>query len=346
MNEKTGNNHLSVKLLLFFNIISSIYPITLFAFPNLINNFGSSSWFLIILLIFISILFLFFFKGFNKEFNAIKFIHNNIFIKLLLSIYIIFVISILNISGCLIIKKFFYTNISVLFLSIINIITAIILSLSSPKRIISTSLVFFFFILFLYLIPITSTINRTLSFLFPIKVDIKNLSKIILVLLFPLESTLMLVFNNQTKDGIKRKHLIISVTLILVSLLFITIDSITLLSPNFLKQLDYSSFYRWNFLSSNIIIQNFDIVIFIILFTTLIFRLSYYIKILKISLKIKEKNISNVILIFFFSIILFVLNINTNNLSLIFDKLVYFMFFIIFLIFIIFTFKSMEVKND
>lgn len=344
--EETNNNYIGYKSLIFFNVITSIFPVVLIGFPVINKNFKNSSWFILILLAMVVFLVFLFFKGFNKNFNAIKYTQKNTLLRVLISTYLIIMISFINISACFIIKKFFYTPNSIFLLGLINLFVSLIISNTQTKKIITSSLIFLIIILLFYLVPFFSSSNRNYYFLLPLKIDISNLSKILLITIIPLESILMIIFNNQTKKGIKTKHIITSAILIIISLLLITIDTITLLSPNFLETLSYSSFYRWNFISGNLIIQNFDILVFLILIITLIYRLSYYLKIFKIINLIKQKTTSNLIIYFVFAIIIYILYISTNHLSFFFNILVYFLFFIIFLIFSIFSFKSMEEVNE
>ena len=343
---KNRVNSLKTSRLIYFNSISNIFFSVLISIPILIDNFKNASWFILIFLILLITLLSFFFKGFTNNFNAIKYVNNNFLIKLLFTLYLLSAISLINIFSCLVIKKFFYTENSILLNGLINLILSFHLSKSSFKNLFNCGIIFFMIVVFCYTIPIFTTSSRYFEFLLPLEFDFSSLSKAILILIFPLENSFMFILNNQTENGIKRKHLIISNIITLLILLLITIDTITLLSPSFLQNMKYSSFYRWNFLNSNLIFQNFDILIFIILVITVIFRLSYYIKIFKVSLGIKQ-NIKNTIFLYILLFILFyLLTININQIFIILDKALYFMFFFVFLIFVIFSFKSMEVNND
>lgn len=343
---KNSNNKIKTSRLIYFNNITNIFFSVLISIPILIDNFKNSCWIILLLLTLLITLLSLFFKGFSNSHNTIKYVNNNLILKILITTYILFAITIINLFSCLVIKKFFYTENGIFLIGLLNILIALYLSKSSFKKLINTGMIFFFIIVLSYIIPFFTTKSRYFEFLFPLNIELSNLSISIIILLFPLENIFMVLLSNQTNNGIKQKHLIISNIITLLILLIITIDTITLLSPNYLQNLKYSSFYRWNFLNSNTIFQNYDILIFLILVISVIFRLSYYIKILKVSIPIKQCFKNNIILLIIFLVLFYLLSLKINQIFEILDKALYFMFFFIFLIFSIFSFKSMEGNND
>lgn len=338
-------NKTSTSKLMIFNSVSNISFISLIGFSLLINMYKTTSWIVLIGLIAITILLSLFFKGFNKEFNALKFIKERSFLRILITIYLIIVISLITITSSLIIKKYFYTNNGVIMISIVLLFAGIYLSTTKIKNILDISMIFFILIPFLYLTTLFTDETRTLRYFFPIDLNIENLSMSLLILIFPLENSLMFIFNNQTQNGIKRKHFLLTNVFTLLYLFYVLIDSLSMLSANYLANLRYSSFFRWHLFSGNKFIQNYDIFILLIIFITVTFRIGYYLQLLRLTSLFKNtKSICFFFFVFFLTII-YILYLNVNNMFNIINKLLYFMFFIILIVYSFFAMKSMEVSH-
>ncbi len=341
-----STNKTSTTKLIIFNSVSNISFIALIGFSLLINMYGRMSWIVLLGIIAITIILSCFFKGFSKDFNALKYIKEKSILSISLTIYLIIAISLVSISSALIIKKYFYTNNSVVLIGTVVLIAAIYLSTAKIKNILDISMFCFGIIPIFYILTLLTPEDRTLRYLFPLDFNLQNLNMAIIILIFPLENTLMFIFNNQTQNGIKTKHFLTTNIFTLLYLFYVVIDSLSLLSVNFLADLRYSSFFRWHLFSGNEFIQNYDIFVLFIIFITVTFRLGYYFQILRLTAFLKQKKSVNIFFFAFFITIIYILYLNVNNIFNIINKLLYFMFFIILIIFLYFVMKSMEVKHE
>lgn len=339
-------NKTSTSKLMIFNSVSNIPFISLIGFSLLINEYRTMSWVILIGLILLTVLLSLFFKGFNKDFNALKFIKERNILKVLITVYLIITISLVTIMSSLIIKKYFYTNNGVIMISIVLLIAGLYLSTTRIKNILDISVIFFILIPFFYIITLFTDESRTFRYLFPLDFNFENLSMSLLILIFPLENCLMFIFNNQTQNGIKTKHFLWTNVFTLLYLMYVLLDSLSMLSANFLIDLRYSSFFRWHLFSGNKFIQNYDIFILLIIFITVTFRLGYYFQLLRLTSFLKNSKTVSIFFFIFFLIIIYILYLNVNNMFNIVNKLLYFMAFIILTIYSYFVIKSMEAPHE
>jgi len=339
-------NKLSMTKLVIFNSISNICFISIIGFSLLINTYGNMSWLVLIGCILISLLLSMFFKGFPNHFNVLKQVKKNHLLRIIILLYLTITITLVTITSTLAIKKYFYTENSTMFIAIFSIFIALLISYNRIKNIFDISMIFFILIPIFYFITLFTLEDRYIRYFLPMNFDLNNLNLALMILIFPLENCLMFLYNNQTKNGVKRKHFLISNFFTLFMLLLIIIDSLSLLSANFLKDIRYPSFYRWHLFSGNKFFQNFDIFLLIIIIITVIFRLSYYLQIFRLTLFAPKKKSTLLLSLLLFSITTYTIYVNVNNIFNIVNKLLYFMFFLILIIFTIFVFKSMEVNNE
>lgn len=342
---KSGNKTSTSKLMI-FNSISNISFMSLIGFSLLINMYKTMSWIILIGLILITVLLSLFFKGFDKDFNALKFVKERSILKVLITTYLMIVISLVTITSALIIKKYFYTNNGVIMISIVLLIAGLYLSTTKIKNILDISMIFFILIPFFYIITLFTDESRTLRYLFPLDFNIENLGMALIILIFPLENSLMFIFNNQTQNGIRTKHFLWTNVFTLLYLFYVLIDSLSMLSANFLFDLRYSSFFRWHLFSGNKFIQNYDIFILLIIFITVTFRLGYYLQLLRLTSFLKNNKFVSIFFFIFFLTIIYILYLNVNSMFNIVNKLLYFMAFIILIIYSFFVVKSMEAPHE
>ena len=315
VNNKNGEvmnyNILSNKKLILFMSISNIFIINLIGLSRLFNRFKNVAWLIVLIMIIMVFIICLPFKGLPKELNIMKKIRKKYLLRILLLIYLLFSITFNTVIVSLTINKFFYFNTNVLITSFCILFASLILSRNSFNKIISLSMIFFIFIIIIYIIPFTHFEEREFSLLFPININFKDLIYTIPLLMFPLEHLIHGLFNNQIENGFTKKSLIISCIIEGFYILFIMLDAQTLVGANFYVDMYYPGVFRWLVYQGNKFIENYDIFLLIIIITTYIFKLSFYLHTLRKILFIKSKT-KNYLLIFLVSFtiisILYILN--------------------------------------
>ena len=340
-----NNNVLSEKKLIIFMSISNIFIINLIGLSRLFNRFKNVAWLIVIIMILLVIVLFLPFKGLPKEINVLKKIRKKYLLRIFLLIYLICSIPFNTIIVSLTINKFFYFNTNVLITAFCILFASLILCRNSFNKIISLAITFFLFIIVIYIIPFTHIEEREFSLLFPININIKDLIYTIPLLMFPLEHLIHGLFNNQIENGFNRKSLIISCIIEGLYILYIMLDAQTLVGANFYVNMYYPGVFRWLVYQGNKFIENYDIFLLIIIITTYIFKLAFYLHSLRKILFIKS-NTKNYILLFLstFSIIsiLYLFNNYLGTISIIY---LYISLVVLLLLYFYFIYLSRKTNN-
>ena len=298
--------------IIIFIAISNILIISQAIFTKLLDTFKQSSWIaLLVYIVFISIIG-FLFKGFSTNTNIITDINKHKIIKYLLGIYLIYVISSSIFLASIIIKDYFYNKASLII--VFSIITTIcfILSKLQFSKIINVSMIFFFFFLFLYFTPFFHLKERNFLLLLPFELDIKDLIKVYIILVFPLENILFSLYSNQIDKGFRRKDFILGNLFAYSYLLLIIIDSLSLLGANFFENTRFGEFIRWEVYQGNKFIEAFDIFFLIIMTASIIFRGIIYFNMFRKTFSIKRATYKQYYLLFTVLLVQFTLYVYIN----------------------------------
>ena len=330
-------------LVLFISIGNAFYA-NFFGFNYLINNYDQTAWFPFIILLLINLLFCFFFKGFNNNFHPLKIIKKNYFIRIITIIYCLITSLIIILFASVLTRNFFYYETPALIFVFITVITSLILSYQSFSSIISTSTIFFSVFALFYIFPLFFVKEHDYNLLMPFSFDFKNSYKILLMLLFTFDNFIVIYYSPIIKNGLKRKHLLIGNTILIIYCLHIMIDSLSLLGANYYKDTFMSAFLRWQLFKGDSFLENYDIFLLVILTIITVYKISVYFNLVRLTLYQKKKKRFGVI----FGVIFLILGvigfhfieIIQNNLQYIFLSLL----ILIFIIYLYFTKKSGEVR--
>lgn len=330
---------------IFFLTTSNILFINQSIFNILINNYKQSSWIAIIFFIFISVLLSLFFKGFSGTTNVTKEINNNKFISFFISIYIIIILSIIIFLASIIIKDYFYNRANLFTIIIIISFLCFYLSKYTFPKIIGISLIFSIGYFVFYLIPIFHYKERNLSYLLPLEFDIKNIFSCINLIIFPMENIIFSIYSNQINKGFRKKDYLLSNLFSYIYLLFIIIDSITLLGANYYQDLRLGEFIRWEVFQGNKFIETYELFFLIIVSISVIFRGIIYFNIIRRLHLIKQDSFKKYIPLIITLIIQILFYLYINNFHDIVFKTLNYLTVLIIIIYIYFIWLSNNIKN-
>lgn len=325
-----------------FLSLSNILIISEISSSLLFNNYGNNSWLVIIIYLLFVILISLLFNGFNI--NITKYIKKKYLVKLVLVVYLYLSIVLMIFLTSVAIKNEFYPSININIIITTIAFCTIYVGCKQTKEILGLSAIFYIVILSYYVISFSFLNSRNFSLLLPISIDYKSLYKSYLIIMFPLENIIYSIQSDNIKNGFSRKTFVLGNVFTFLYLLFIFIDSITILGGNFHKGINFGSFMRWKTYQGNKFIESFNVFLMIIMILSIIFRLSLNINTLRRLTLIKKKSF---ILIFSISLLigLIFLNIYINIIKDILRIVLKCSFFLILFIYIYFTYLSYKLNK-
>lgn len=331
---------------IFFLTASNILFINQSIFNVLINNYKQSSWIAIIFFIIIVMFLSIFFKGFTGTTNVTKELNKNKFVVSLINIYIIIILSVIIFLASIIIKDYFYNRTSVFIIIILLSILCNYLSRYSFPKIIGISLIFTIGCMFFYLIPIFHINERNFSYLLPLEFDIKKLFSCIHLIIFPMENIIFSIYSNQINKGFRKRDYLLSNIFSYIYLLFIVIDSITLLGANYYQNIRLGEFIRWEVFQGNKFIETYELFFLTIITTSVIFRGIIYFNIINRINLIKSNSLIRYIPLIITLIIQLLFYIFINNFHNIVFMSLNFLTIIIIIVYIYFIKLSYKLNNN
>lgn len=330
--------------LILFLCFSNAFYANFFGFNFLIDNYMQNAWFPFIIIFIINLLFCFLFKGFNNKFYPLKIVKKNYFIRIITIIYSIVTSLIIIIFSAILTRNYFYYETPAFLFIFITVITSLILSYQGFSSIISTSTIFFSVFIIFYIFPLFFIKEHDYLLLFPFTFNFKEIYKILLMLLFTFDNFIVIYFSPLINNGVKRKHLVISNSILIIYCLHIMIDSLSLLGANYYKNTFMSAFLRWQLFKGDSFLENYDIFLLVLLTIITIYKISVYFNLIRLTLYCKKKKRFGMIfggLFLILSMFCFhFIDLIQKNLQYVFSLLL----IIIFIIYLYFTKKSWEVK--
>lgn len=332
--------------LVIFMILSNMVICSLVCFSTFVNNLLNNAYIGLLIYIIPIILISLLFKGFKKGFNPLINIKKNKLIKNVISLYFIVSSSFMIYLTSIIIKDHFYNSLPIFTIFLVITFTVVFMSKNTPSRIISLSTLLFVILLLVNIIPFFHFKERNINLLLPININ-KNIFKCWIIFLFPLENIILAINSSSYVNGFSRKIFVLGNFLTLIYLLYIFVDSLSLLSANYYKNTIFSSFIRWSVYQGNKLFENYEVLLLIIMIITIIFRVSYNLSTLRIVNSFKINKFSGPLLSLLLLSILYLLYsfVNYFNQILIICLITCLVLIIIFYIYIIYLSYSTNNKN-
>ena len=287
--------------LLLFMIVTSLFYIIGLSFDLIISTSCGASYLIgIFSILFLLIITIFLPKHLKLPFKTIS---NNI-------VRIIYKISIIVQSICIIvfsssfIQTYFNIKSSLLIFIIIFLISTFFVSRSSLKNIVNTSFLFCLVSVISYIIPLTNNCERSFVYL---ELFQNNFHYIIifslLITSYITDYIIISFYQNQVSSPLSKSDFLLYglITISIVS--FIIFDSTTIISYKYYEGINNASFFHWMLYKGNKYINNFDILVFIIMITSVFFKITFNFNFLNVLSKKSfiSSNYFNIIIIFIFS---------------------------------------------
>lgn len=276
---------------------------------------GNAKFSYVILVLFIPILFLILIVGKFKDRFILSRIYKRKITKLILILYLFLSFIFMTIISVNIINQFFYFSMPDYFFIIVSVFVTMYIASLSNNNLVNLSFTIFVILLLINLLRIFNVSKGTYDFIIhdiqSFKFDF-NFEILLLSGLF-LDGIILFFYNDDNKR-LSKKWYIISTCLGVVMSIFIMLENYLHIPYQFLNNSFFPSFTRYKMTIGPKYIEHFDVLLLINTIILIIIKCAISLRTLRLLLKIKQ-NFKNQIILSFFFILLIELVIQFFNLN-------------------------------